>query len=86
MVGSNVINSDSIHQIALPASIQHPAYHADPDAHAAVVAPFLMRVVLLFAVGMILFLGIFPGAAMEFARTSVDSLTNLSGFLVGLAP
>ncbi len=58
----------------------------DPDAHAAVVAPFLMRVVLLFAVGMILFLGIFPGAAMEFARTSVDSLTNLSGFLVGLAP
>ncbi len=58
----------------------------DPDAHAAVVAPFLMRVVLLFAVGLILFLGIFPGAAMEIARTAVESVTNLSGFLVGSAP
>jgi NADH-quinone oxidoreductase subunit N len=57
-----------------------------PDAHAAVVAPFPMRVALFVAAGLILFLGIFPGVALEIVRTSVDSLTNVSGFLVGLAP
>ena len=26
MVGGNIINSDSIHQLTAPASIQHPSY------------------------------------------------------------
>jgi NADH-quinone oxidoreductase subunit N len=57
-----------------------------PDAHAAVVAPFPMRVALLVGVALILYLGIFPGVALEMVETSVDSLTSVSGFLAGLAP
>lgn len=57
-----------------------------PDAHAAVVAPLPMRVALLVGVALILYLGIFPGVALEMVETSVDSLTSVSGFLAGLAP
>jgi len=57
-----------------------------PEAHSAVVAPFLMRVALVIAVGLVLFLGIFPGTLLEVVQESVDPLFNVGGFLMGMAP
>jgi NADH-quinone oxidoreductase subunit N len=58
----------------------------DPSAHAPVLAPFPMRVALVAGVGLILFLGIFPGSLLGVIESSVTSLTNLSGFLMGMTP
>jgi NADH-quinone oxidoreductase subunit N len=57
-----------------------------PESHAGVFAPVTMRVALLAAVGLILFLGIFPGGALGFAQSSVEALTNVSGFLMAMVP
>ncbi len=59
-----------------------------PDAHASVVAPLPMRVALFGAAGLILFLGIFPSAFgfLDFVQSSVDTLTNVGGFVVGGVP
>jgi NADH-quinone oxidoreductase subunit N len=59
---------------------------ASPESHSAVVAPGPMRVALLVAAGLILFLGIFPGGALGFAQSSVDSLTNLGEFFLAMTP
>jgi NADH-quinone oxidoreductase subunit N len=56
------------------------------DAHSSVVAPIPMRVALLACVGLILFLGVFPGAALGFVESSIDSLTSLGGVVTGLVP
>ncbi len=53
-----------------------------PDAHASVYAPLPMQVALFGAAGLILFLGIFPGAFgfLDFVQSSVDALFGVGGF------
>jgi NADH-quinone oxidoreductase subunit N len=58
----------------------------DASAHSSAFAPFPMRVALFAGVGLILFLGIFPGSILGFIQSSVGSLTNVSGFLMGMVP
>jgi len=53
------------------------------DQHALVVTPLPMQLALLAAVGLILYLGLFPGAALDFAQSSVQGLGSLGG-TVGL--
>jgi len=50
-----------------------------PDAHTSVVAPLPMRVALVAAVALILYLGIFPGALLGLVEGSVDSVTAVGG-------
>jgi NADH:ubiquinone oxidoreductase subunit 2 (subunit N) len=57
-----------------------------PGQHDFVVAPLPMRVALLASVALILYLGIFPSATLDFARTSVQGLGAVGGGLLGLAP
>jgi NADH-quinone oxidoreductase subunit N len=54
------------------------------DQHALVVAPLPMRIALIASVGVVLYLGLFPGAALEFARDSVQGLGALGGGVLGL--
>ena len=54
--------------------------------HRSAVAPMPMRVALFASVVLILFLGIFPSATLEFARASVLGLGSLGGGLLGLVP
>ncbi len=56
------------------------------DSHAAVIAPLPMRVALVVSVGLILFLGIFPGVALDMVEASVDSITRVGGFMAGGSP
>jgi NADH-quinone oxidoreductase subunit N len=56
------------------------------DAHANVVAPLPMRVALLVSVGLIVLLGIFPGAGLSIAEASVESITALGGMVAGALP
>jgi len=56
----------------------------DADQHALVIVPFPMRVALVFSVAVVVYLGFFPGGALDFARASVQGLGALSGGLVGL--
>ena len=56
------------------------------DAHASVVASLPMRIALVTAVGLILYLGIFPGTLMGFVEGSVDTLNQGAGFLASLLP
>jgi hypothetical protein len=45
-----------------------------------------MRVALFASVALILYLGIFPSAALDFAHSSVQGLGALGGSLLGMAP
>ena len=54
--------------------------------HDLVITPFPMRLALVVCVGLIVYTGIFPGAALEFARASVQGLGAFGGGIVGLAP
>jgi NADH-quinone oxidoreductase subunit N len=54
--------------------------------HSSVLAPLPMRVALFASVALILYLGIFPGAALDFAHSSVQGLGALGGSLLGVAP
>jgi NADH-quinone oxidoreductase subunit N len=56
------------------------------DSHAAVVAPLPMKLALFASVALILFLGIFPGAALGVVEASVDSLARAGSFLAGGMP
>jgi NADH-quinone oxidoreductase subunit N len=49
------------------------------DQHALVVTPLPMQVALLAAVGLILYTGLFPGAALDFALSSVQGLGAFGG-------
>jgi NADH-quinone oxidoreductase subunit N len=49
------------------------------DQHALVVTPLPMQVALLAAVGLILYTGLFPGAALDFALSSVQGLGSFGG-------
>jgi len=57
-----------------------------PDAHTSVVASLPMRVALVTAVALILYLGIFPGALLGLVERSVDSVSILGGSLAALIP
>ncbi len=61
---------------------------SSPNEHAPVFAALPMRVALFGAAGLILFLGIFPGAFgfLEFVQSSVDSLFVVGGFLAQMVP
>ena len=52
--------------------------------HALVIMPIPMQLALVVTVALILYTGLFPGAALEFARESVAGLGNLGGAALGL--
>ena len=52
--------------------------------HDRVVVPLPMRIALVTSVAIVLYLGLFPGTAIDFARESVEGLGALSGAMPGL--
>ena len=58
----------------------------DDQANEGIVVTIAMRLALVVGVALVLYLGVFPGAALEFAQSSVDGLTDGSRGLVGIAP
>ena len=54
--------------------------------HALVMAPLPMQLALVACVALILYTGIFPGAALEFARDSVQGLGTLGATVSDFAP
>ncbi len=57
---------------------------ATEDQHALVVTPLPTQLALVAAVGLILYTGLFPGAALDFARASVEGLGALGSGVTGL--
>jgi NADH-quinone oxidoreductase subunit N len=49
------------------------------DQHSLVIAPLPMRLALIASVAVVLYLGFFPGGALDFARASVAGLGSFSG-------
>ncbi len=56
------------------------------DAPTPIHVPVAMRLALITGVVLIVYLGVFPGATMEFARSSVSGLSTVSPELIGLVP
>jgi NADH-quinone oxidoreductase subunit N len=54
--------------------------------HALVVTPLPMQLALIASVALILYTGLFPGSALDFARESVASLGNFGATALGSAP
>jgi NADH-quinone oxidoreductase subunit N len=54
------------------------------DQHDLVIVPLPMRVALMVAAVVVIYTGIFPAPALEFARSSVEGLGALSGSMLGL--
>ncbi|MEX2471362.1 MAG: NADH-quinone oxidoreductase subunit N [Gemmatimonadota bacterium] len=52
--------------------------------HAGVVTPFPMQIALVICVALIMYTGLFPGAALDFARESVAGLGNLGDTMLGM--
>ena len=52
--------------------------------HDRVVVPVPMRIALVTSVAIVLYLGLFPGTAIDFARESVEGLGAFSGAMPGL--
>ena len=59
---------------------------ADAGTHRAIHVPFAMRLALGVGVALVLYLGLFPDAALQFAQSSVSGLTDGSRGLVGIGP
>ena len=59
---------------------------ASEGQHALVSAPLPMRIALVASVALVLYTGLFPGPALEFARASVQGLGSIGGVLLGVAP
>jgi NADH-quinone oxidoreductase subunit N len=59
---------------------------ATEGQHDLVLAPLPMRLALMVSVALILYLGIFPSSALEFARASVHGLGAMGGGLLGMVP
>ncbi len=57
-----------------------------PDLHERMFIPLSLKVALIAGVGLILFLGVFPGGMLEFAADSVDGLQRAGGVFLGMAP
>ena len=61
----------------------------DPETegqHDRLTVPLPMRFALLVSVGLILYIGILPSGALEFARSSIEGLGTFGGGLLGQAP
>jgi NADH-quinone oxidoreductase subunit N len=58
----------------------------DAETHRTIHVPFAMRLALVVGVALVLYLGVFPGAALQFAQSSVSGLTDGSRGLVGIGP
>jgi NADH-quinone oxidoreductase subunit N len=56
------------------------------DQHGLVISPLPMRAALFASVAVIIYLGLFPGAMLDFAQASVQGLGALGGSLLGMAP
>jgi NADH-quinone oxidoreductase subunit N len=56
------------------------------DAHRVVIAPVALRIALVVGVVAILYTGIFPGAVLDMARSSVEGLSQMGGAIAQLAP
>ena len=56
------------------------------EAYAGITVPLPMRFALILSVVLVLYLGVFPGSTVEFARSSVQGLSAVGQGLVGLAP
>ena len=56
------------------------------DQHEGLVVPLPMRLALVACVTLILVLGIFPSAGLDFARASVEGLGAWGGSLMGMVP
>lgn len=54
------------------------------DQHGLVITPFPTRIALVVSACAVIYLGFFPGAALEFARASVQGLGALGGGMLGL--
>jgi NADH-quinone oxidoreductase subunit N len=54
------------------------------DQHDLFIVPLPMRIALAVSVAFVIYLGFFPGPALDFARASVDGLGALSGVMPGL--
>jgi NADH-quinone oxidoreductase subunit N len=54
------------------------------DQHDQVIVPVPMRLALIVAVTIVIYTGLFPAPALEFARSSVEGLGALSGSMLGL--
>jgi len=59
---------------------------ASEDTHAEIFVPIAMRLALVVGVLLVVYLGVFPGGALEFARSSVEGLSSVGQGLVSLAP
>ena len=56
------------------------------DAHTGISIPFVMRLALVVSVALVVYLGVFPGGTLDFARSSVDGLYSLGQSLGSLTP
>ncbi|MDE3001971.1 MAG: NADH-quinone oxidoreductase subunit N [Gemmatimonadota bacterium] len=54
------------------------------DQHDMVIIPVPMRIALIASVAIVIYMGFFPGAALDFARESVEGLASLGGAMPGL--
>lgn len=59
---------------------------ARPGQHGLVLTPLPMKVALVASVAVVLYLGFFPGAALDLARASVEGLVAAGGGIAGLTP
>ena len=58
----------------------------DEGQHDLVITPFPMRLALIASVAVIVYLGFFPGGALDFARASVEGLASFGGSISSLTP
>jgi NADH-quinone oxidoreductase subunit N len=56
------------------------------DAFTTVMAPMPLRLALVLGVAVIIYTGIFPGAALEMAQASVEGLSSVGSSVAGLMP
>ena len=54
------------------------------DQHDMVIIPVPMRIALIASVAIVIYMGFFPGPALDFARESVEGLASLGGAMPGL--
>jgi NADH-quinone oxidoreductase subunit N len=59
---------------------------ASDDGHAGIAVPLAMRLALVVGVILVVYLGVFPGSTLDFARWSVEGLSSVGQGVVGLAP
>ncbi len=59
---------------------------ANAESHGSVVASVPMRVALVTAAALILYLGVFPGFLLGLVEGSVESVTQVGGYLASLVP